>query len=226
MAIQTDLPQLIGSVGDPEGTRTVTSIVALLVVLGIALLMLAVWLRRATRPDHELLAPLEVMGERGWRRSEPVSQRRRLDQLRPLGASPLQPSVAPPDIDEAFDRGPRAFGFDDLHDQPGADGMTKTGEQPIIGPGDSPNADRPADEPKVDSRNRQHRKSVAREKTSKPAAPVSEPTPASIDRPMLDDLPDGDIDPTLVEAAMAELDAELGVEPSDGQQTLDLAPPD
>ena len=55
---------LVAAVGDPEGARTVTSIIALLVVLGVALMMLAVWLHRKTRPDPELLAPLEVMGER------------------------------------------------------------------------------------------------------------------------------------------------------------------
>ena len=104
------------SVGDPDGTRAVTSIVALLVVLGVGLVMLAVWLFRVTRPDPEVLAPLEVMGERKWRRADPVWQRRRLDEVRPDGAEPLQPSVAPPDLDEAFDLGPAATGFDDLQD--------------------------------------------------------------------------------------------------------------
>ena len=47
----------IAAVGDPEGTRTITSIVALLAVLGIGLVMVAVWLFRSTRPDHDLLAP-------------------------------------------------------------------------------------------------------------------------------------------------------------------------
>ena len=81
----------LGSVGDPDGTRAVTSIVALLAVLGIGLVMLAVWLFRVTRPDPEVLAPLEVMGERKWRRADPVWQRRRLDEVRPDGAEPLQP---------------------------------------------------------------------------------------------------------------------------------------
>ena len=63
--------------------------------------MLAIWLFRLTRPDKELLAPLEVMGERKWRRADPVWQRRRLDEVRPDDAQPLQPSAAPPDFDEA-----------------------------------------------------------------------------------------------------------------------------
>jgi uncharacterized protein HemX len=58
----------VATVGDPEGTRTVTAIVALLVVIGIGLVMLAIWLFRVTRPDPELLAPLEIMSERRWRR--------------------------------------------------------------------------------------------------------------------------------------------------------------
>ncbi len=107
---------VLGAVGDPEGARTVTSIIALLVALGLGMVMLAVWLHRRTRPDPEVLAPLEVMGERKWRRRDPVWQRRRLDEIRPSGASPLEPSIAPPDIDEAFDAGPSASGFDDLHE--------------------------------------------------------------------------------------------------------------
>ncbi|NNE12015.1 MAG: hypothetical protein HKN41_07185 [Ilumatobacter sp.] len=103
------------TIGDPEGTRTVTSIVVLLVAVGLALVMVAVWLYRTTRPDPELLAPLEVMGERRWRRADPVAQRRLLDELRPAGAKPLTPSAAPPVLDEAFEAGPSAPGFDDLH---------------------------------------------------------------------------------------------------------------
>jgi hypothetical protein len=109
----------LASIGDPDGTRAVGSIILLLIALGLALVMVAVWLFKSTRPDPELLAPLEVMGERRWRRADPVWQRRRLDDLRPDGAAPLEPSVAPPDVDEAFDQGPVASGFDDLHaDQP------------------------------------------------------------------------------------------------------------
>lgn len=105
---------VLATIGDPDGTRTVTSIIALLVALGLALAMLGVWLYRTTRPDPEVLAPLETMGERKWRRSDPMSQRRALDDLRPDGAAPLEPSVAPPMLDEAFDAGPSGSGFDDL----------------------------------------------------------------------------------------------------------------
>ena len=53
------MPILAGAgIGDPEGTRTVLAIVALLVVMGVALVMVAVWLYRSTRPDPGFLAPL------------------------------------------------------------------------------------------------------------------------------------------------------------------------
>lgn len=122
------LTPILASIGDPDGTRTITSIVALLVAIGLALLLLAVWIFRTTRPDPELLAPLEAMGERSWRRGDPVWQRRRLDELRPRGAKPLAPSVAPPEFDESFDAGPTATGFDDLR---GSDGAP-SGEHPTV----------------------------------------------------------------------------------------------
>lgn len=95
-------------------TRQLLSIVVLLAVLGLGLLMFAVWLVKATRPDRELLAPLEVMGQSRWRKSDPVWQRRQLDAVRPEGAEPLSPVRATPHLDEAFDAGPQAPGFDDL----------------------------------------------------------------------------------------------------------------
>ena len=63
---------VLATVGDPQGTRTMTSIVALLAMLGLALVMVAVWLFKTTRPDPALLAPLEAMSERKWRRADPV----------------------------------------------------------------------------------------------------------------------------------------------------------
>ena len=231
------------AVGDPDGTRAVTSIVALLVVIGFVLLMTAVWLFRSTRPDPEVLAPLEIMGDRTWRRADPVWQRRRLDEVRPDGAEPLLPSVAPPDLDEAFDLGPTASGFDDLHDRehetppddvvPG-DPLIASAPQlqsppppqpslpvdpttPIVRDGPLRVESRP---PSLDSTNRAPAPSV-------PPAPPAPPapmdpliararsldgasTPTGIARPIPEDLPDHDVDPALLAAALAELDAELG----------------
>lgn len=168
---------LLATIGDPEGTRTVTSIIALLVAVGLALAMVSVWLYRTTRPDHELLAPLEVMGDRKWRRADPVAQRRTLDTVRPDGAKPLEPSVAPPSLDEAFEAGPTAAGFEDLHGDHAEelDGVPASpGPAPVFG-----------------------------------SFPMSaEETPREIDRPEGDDFSD-EIDPDVLAAATAELDAEL-----------------
>jgi hypothetical protein len=70
---------------------------------------------RVTRPDRELLAPLEVMGRRKWRNADPVWQRRELDAVRPEGAEPLSPTRLRPVPLEGFEAGPTAPGFDDLH---------------------------------------------------------------------------------------------------------------
>jgi hypothetical protein len=171
---------VLASVGDPEGTRTLTALIVLLVALGAALVMVAVWLWRSTRPDAELLAPLEVMGERRWRRGDPVWQRRRLDELRPEGAAPLDPSVAPPEIDVSFDAGPAATGFDDLHDRD-PDVEPDASEQPL--------------------------EQDERDEVRFDAAGAS--TPVAIDRPPVDDLFVGEIDAAALASAMAELDAEL-----------------
>ena len=66
--MMTGVALVAADIGDPDSTRTVIAIIALLVVVGLALVMLAFWLRRTTRPDPEFLAPPEVMGERSWRR--------------------------------------------------------------------------------------------------------------------------------------------------------------
>jgi hypothetical protein len=102
------------AVGDPARDRTVYATILLLVALGLALIMLAVWLVRNTRPDPDVLAPLERMGERKWRSADPVWQHRSLDEVRPREAKPLEPSSAPPATDAEFERGPQPIGFDDL----------------------------------------------------------------------------------------------------------------
>lgn len=99
-----------------DDARVLWSIVVLLAVVGIALVMVAVAVLRVSRPDRELLAPLEVMGRRKWRRSDPVWQRRQLDAVRPVGAEPLSVSPAVPVPLDEFDEGPEAAGFDDLAD--------------------------------------------------------------------------------------------------------------
>lgn len=122
---------------EPDRSSTVWALVALLVVLGIALVMLAVWMVRMTRPDPEVLAPLERMSDRAWRNTDPVWQRRELDELRPEGAEPFERMAAPPDLDEQFDEGPQAPGFDDLRgDQVLVGGDGEAGAEPEERPAD------------------------------------------------------------------------------------------
>ena len=203
---------LVATIGDPEGTRTVTSIVALLIALGLALVMIAVWLFRRTRPDPELLAPLEAMGERKWRRHDPMWQRRRLDALRPPGARPLEPSAAPPVVDEAFDRGPAAAGFDDLQDQfiPPEGVPADAGAQPV---GDPTPSDQDAAElppppvPAGASLPAPPIEAPSIDASAEPAAATGIPPIEADDQ--FADLLQRDIDPEVLAAAMADLDAEL-----------------
>lgn len=106
------LPALIAA-GDPRSTRLVYALVIGLVVIGIALVVLGVWLVRQTRYDPELLAPLERMGDHEWQSCDPVAQRRLLDEVRPEGAVPLQAMPSPP---------PLIVDFEDIvHDEPLSD---------------------------------------------------------------------------------------------------------
>jgi len=77
----------------PLGSTGSTTIVlaALLVLVGIAMICTAVWLVRATRTDSRSLGPLEVMGDRSWRRRDAASRSRTLDAARPEGAPPPAP---------------------------------------------------------------------------------------------------------------------------------------
>ena len=78
--------------------------VAGLVVIGVLFVLLGIWLFRQTRYDPPVLAPLERMGDKEWRRQrDPATQRRVLDELRPAGAEPLRPEASPPNLDAEFD---------------------------------------------------------------------------------------------------------------------------
>ena len=110
----TTLVRQVESVGDDAATRTVVIVVGLLVVVGVCLAGLAVWLWRATRPEPQLLAPLELMDERRWRRLDPQDRRRSLDSVRPDGAAPLSPSTRRPALDSEFAAARPVTDFADL----------------------------------------------------------------------------------------------------------------
>jgi hypothetical protein len=96
-------PVLLGA-GDPGSTRLVYAMVVGLVVIGVFLILLGIWLFRQTRYDPPVLAPLERMGDKQWRRqSDPATQRRVLDEVRPVGAEPLSQESSPPGFDADFE---------------------------------------------------------------------------------------------------------------------------
>jgi hypothetical protein len=114
------------AVGDPVRTRTVYAAMLFLIAIGAGLVALTIWLVRVTRHEPEYLAPLELMAARRWRRSDPVAQRRMLDEVRPDGAEPLAPSAPPPSGDDEFDLGPTLRSFDDLSVDADADADAET----------------------------------------------------------------------------------------------------
>jgi hypothetical protein len=100
---------------DPGSTRLVYAMVAGLVLIGIALVLLGVWLVRQTRYDPPVLAPLERMGDVSWRKRDPATQRRILDEVRPEGAEPLATGTDAPTVDAEFDDASRVVpALDDL----------------------------------------------------------------------------------------------------------------
>lgn len=104
----------IVAANDPGSTRLVYAMVVGLAVLGVAFIGVGVWLIRRTRVDPPVLGPLERMGERRWKRRDLATQRRMLDEVRPPGASPLQPHRTPPKLLEEFDVPPPPASWTDL----------------------------------------------------------------------------------------------------------------
>ena len=86
---------LVGSTG-----TTVLLLVGALLVLGVAMVAVTVWLVRSTRTDHVALGPLEVMGDRSFRRADEGLRTTRLTTARPDGAPDPAPIVP---LDEAED---------------------------------------------------------------------------------------------------------------------------
>jgi FtsZ-interacting cell division protein ZipA len=113
LAVATPAVVLVAA-GDPRSSRIVYAMVVGLVVIGVALVLLGVWLVRQTRPDLEVLAPLERMGDGDWKKRDPSTQRRMLDEVRPEGAQPLTPEPKPPPIDAEFEADHPVASFSDL----------------------------------------------------------------------------------------------------------------
>jgi len=102
---------------DPTNERLIYLSAAGLFLIGVGLLVGTIlWWRRG-RQEHPALAPLEVLGSRGWTKAGEVERRRRLDKVRLGGATvveeePVRPE--PVDLRELVRSLPAAF--DDLRD--------------------------------------------------------------------------------------------------------------
>ncbi|MGI8763385.1 MAG: hypothetical protein ACR2LO_05205, partial [Ilumatobacteraceae bacterium] len=59
-------------------TYAVYGLIALLAVLGIAMVIVTVWLVRMTKPEHDSLSALDVMGSRRFRTEGTRARERRL----------------------------------------------------------------------------------------------------------------------------------------------------
>jgi hypothetical protein len=114
--------------GDPSSNRMVYAMVAGLVIVGIGFVVLGTWLLRQTRRDLDVLAPLELMGEREWARHDPATQARMLDTVRPPGARPLRSATSSPRFDAEFDQVPALNSFSDLG--PGLADPADAGDDP------------------------------------------------------------------------------------------------
>ena len=122
--VNTDLgPRQLWAAADVSSSDLgVYTIVGALMAVGVVLLLVAAWLFKATQPEMELLAPLERMSDRSWKRLDPAMQRRELDDIRPSGARPIERSTRVPNIDEDFDKPiPDIASFDDLTSMQAAD---------------------------------------------------------------------------------------------------------
>lgn len=106
---------MAADLSDANADRIIYLVAAGLVLLGIALAVVTVWWWRSTRPEHPSLGPLEVMGEKKFRRSSSAERRQIIANSRPPGAQPLivEPPVPRP-VDLAMLAGAAPQGFDDL----------------------------------------------------------------------------------------------------------------
>jgi hypothetical protein len=88
-------PALAGSTGS-----TMVVLIVLLIALGMAMVAVAVWLVRSTRTDAPALAPLEVMGDRGFSKADSDERTTKLTSVRPPGAPPPAPMLPYDDAEE------------------------------------------------------------------------------------------------------------------------------
>ncbi len=113
---------LADTVNDASSTRKLYLIALGLALLGGVLLIVTVWFWRSTRPEPELLAPLEQMGARTFRQLDGRAQKELLDSVRPEDAQPMRWGVVHgdpmPGTEIDLEAAARAdmIGYDDLRE--------------------------------------------------------------------------------------------------------------
>ena len=119
-------PPLLGSTGS-----TTFVLVVVLVALGVAMAIAAVWLTRATRTDTPALGPLEVMGDRRFARRDPAARTAVLAGARPEGAPDPAPMVDIEDEPAAVEPEPaEALVPHTADDEPSSNGPADEPEEP------------------------------------------------------------------------------------------------
>jgi hypothetical protein len=207
--------------GDPDSTRLVYAMVLALLLVGLLLVLLAVWMIRRTRTDPALLAPLERMSDAKWRKSAPDGRRALLDEVRPPGAAvPVWPrpsdvltATALPPPDAASHAEVPVDPEPDPLLEPAIEPLTPSATDPSSLPAPSADVDPPgvADPPSVP-----HRFVAPSPEPSAEPAPEPAPEPATAaaaDRP-----PDPAAEPVAIVVPVGE-------PPADGE-TPEPAPDD
>jgi len=69
-------------------TYLIYALIALLAVVGLGMAVLTVWLVRVTKPEHEALSALGVMGSRRFRKEGTVARERHIATIRGVPGSP------------------------------------------------------------------------------------------------------------------------------------------
>ena len=94
----------VAALAGSTGSTTIV-LVVLLLALGVAMVLTAVWLVRSTRTDAPALAPLEVMGDRSWSKADVDDRSVKLTAVRPEGAPPPAPMIPLEDDEPEVDSG-------------------------------------------------------------------------------------------------------------------------
>ena len=121
------------AVGDQSSTRTVYAVIFALTTVGVVLIFIGAWIFRQTKPDPELLAPLERMADRSWRQQDPAQRRRTLDEARPEGAQPVLREQGVPEVDQDFAQSKPSIGnFNDLRAEQDAERRRAAPSDPLL----------------------------------------------------------------------------------------------